>query len=236
MPISSRYYRPSRKLVRRLRKRVIRRRRAAPMGALTRSLRPNKIALKRTFWLENWTFSTVTTNGFWRYYSFTLSQLPSLSEFQSLFDQLKISAIKVTFRPRYDNFSGNDTTDTTSPGVTNAPGNYMHVIVDPKSLTTPSGLYTSSNLNIFMEQGNVRTYQGLRPFSVYFKPMINQTVGAVQGMRRRAPYLLIDPASGATGAPHYGFHVFQQDVNLTGTSVQSFDVYVTYYMMAKGVK
>ncbi len=199
-------------------------------------MRSQALSLKRTFRLEYWQPSTATTNDFWRYYSFTWAQLPSLSEFQALFDTGRISAIKVTFRPRFDNYSGNDTTDTTAPGITNQTGTNVHVIVDPKWVGAPTGTYSNATLNTFLEQGGVRSYKGTSPFSIYFKPTINQTVGAVQGMRRRAPFLLLDSSSNATGSPHYGFHIFMQDPNMNGSFGNAYDVFVTYYMQFRGTK
>lgn len=212
------------------------RRRLAPVPRPMRyAYRPmGNCNIMRTFWKENWTLSTVSTAGFWRYYQFILSDLPSYQELTAVWDRFRINAIKVTFRPRFDNFSGNDTTDTTLPGVTNQAGNMMHVIVDPYSNTVPTGVYNSSNLNTFLEQGGVKTKSGNKPFSVYFKPTINRYVGTTaQASRIRAPYL---QTSDSVNQTHNGFHIFAQDVNLTGVTGQSFDVFVTYYMSLSGVK
>lgn len=189
--------------------------------------------IKRTFWLENWTLGTAATSNFWRYYAFQLSSLPSYTELTALWDRYRLNAIKVTFRPRFDGFGGENTTDTTLPGVTNQAGNYMHVINDPYSNVTPTGVYNSANLNSFLENGNVRSYRGLRPFSVYVKPAIDTYVGtSATAARRRAPFLQTTNFN----MVHNGFHIFAQDVNLTGVSGQSFDVFVTYYMTLKGLK
>lgn len=202
-------------------------RRRLPMSRM--SLLP----IKRTFYLENWQPSTATTSGFWRYYNFSLSTLPSNAEITALFDQYRINGIKVTFRPRYDGFMGNDTVDTTLPGVTNLSGTRVHIINDPASTVSPSGIYASSNLNGFMEQGSVRTYQGNRDINVYFKPKVDNALNAFNGAQRvRAPYI----QTTLTGVSHNGFHVFMQDANFAGFFGQSFDIYVTYYMMCRGLK
>lgn len=202
---------------------------------VSRSPRLPMITMKRTFYAFNFTPSTAATSNFWQYQSCTLSQMTNSADITSLFDQYKIAALKYTFRPRYDNFSGNDTVDTTLPGVTNQGGCMIHIINDPYSQLVPTGVYSGATLNTFLEQGNVRTYNGNRPFSVYFKPTIDNTVGAAvtNAARSRAKWL---STINGTGIAHYGFHFFAQDVNLTGVFGQSWDVYITYYIQAKGTR
>lgn len=198
-----------------------------------RPLGQTPIHIKRTFWNSNWSPNTTTTDGFWKYFTFALSYMPSYLEVTNLFEVYKLNRIKVTFRPRYDSFAGNDTTDTTLPGVTNQGGTNMHVLIDPKSNLAPSGTYTSSTMNQLFELGNVKTYTGNKPFSVYFKPTVDMTVGAVtNGRRIPAPFI----QSAIPSILHNGFHVFAQDVNLTGVFGQSFDIFITYYMTVKGLK
>lgn len=190
----------------------------------------------RKWYTGNWQPSTVSTNDFWRYFQISADQLPSIAEFTALFDAYKINAIKWEFRPRFDNFSGNDTTDTTPPGVTAQSGTRCHVIVDPKSTVTPSGLYTSTNLNAFMENGRVKTYEGNRPFRVYFKPQIANMVfasgGSVAGARKPSTWL----QSTNITVPHYGFHMFVADNAMSGSFGNSFDVFITFYMAWKHLK
>lgn len=189
--------------------------------------------IKRSFYLETWSPNTATTGGFWRYLGLTFTTVPNYTELQTLFDQYKINGIKYTFRPRYDSFAGNDTVDTTLPGVTNQGGCNVHVINDPYSVIVPGGTYTSGTLNNFLEQGSARTYQGIKPFSVYFKPSVSTTISSDASARRiRAPWLLTSSA----GLNHAGFHVFAQDPNLTGNFGQAFDIFVTVYMSFKGAR
>lgn len=196
-------------------------------GRLTRGPRPT--SFKRTVWAINWTPSTATTNSFWRYTGVTPINIPNWSEYQALFDQYRINGVKATFRPRYDSFAGNDTTDVTLPNITNQAGCLMHVINDPTSSVTPTGVYGSTVLQSFMEQGNVKTYSGNKAFSIYFKPTIEDNI--VSGtQRRKAPWLQTKDNS----IPHWGFHVFAQDVNLTGNFGQSFDIYYTFYFQCRG--
>lgn len=191
------------------------------------------LKMQRTTWLQNWTPSTTGTNDFWRYYQFTLQQITNFTEMAALFDQYKMYALKYTFVPRYDSFAGNDTTDTTLPGVTNQGGVKLHIVKDPFSVVGPTGTYTSANLNSFLEQGNrVKTYSGNRNVSVFFRTTVNQTVEGTNTNRVRAVWL----NTTQTNIAHSGFHVFAQDVNLTGVFGQSFDVFVTAYLMLRNVR
>lgn len=194
-----------------------------------RTPRQASMMLKRTFWSQNWTLSTASTAGFWKYFGTNLSSIPNYAELTTLFDQYKICGVKYTFRPRFDNFAGNDSTTN----LTSKPGNYVHIVNDPRSVVQPSGTYTSATLNNFLEQGGVRSYSGNRTFSVYFKPTIDVPAnGNIGAIRRAAPWL----QTTETGCVHNGFHAFFQDVNMTGVTNQSFDVFVTVYMMVRGAR
>lgn len=192
------------------------------------------INVQRTFWWENWVPTSVATSNFWRYYTFRLQDLPSYLDFAAPFDRFKINGIKVTFRPKYDNFAGNDTTDTTLPGVTNQAGTRLSIINDPVSNYSPSGVYGNGTYNQFLENGKVRIQNGNKDVNVYFKPMVNSETGGLSAGRRiRAPML---QCSQAAGLVHNGFHIFANDVNFTGVFGQSWDVYVTYYMTFTGLR
>lgn len=197
-----------------------------------RVLRNSFIQFQRKTYLTNWQPSTTTTNDFWKYYQAGLSSMNGYTEITSLFDEYRIAAMKFEFYPRFDSFAGNDTTDATLPGVTNQSGTKLHILVDPSSTLSPTGTYTSANLNSLLENGKVRTYSGNCKVKVYFKPKIYNTVSAVAGQMIRAPWLRTDQSS----IPHYGFHVFAQDNNFSGTFGQSWDVFVTYYVQARNIK
>lgn len=217
------------------RKRTVRRRRInrRRVTRVPRTLRMPTFVMKvkRKFWWFNWTLSTATTAGFWRYLSIAMSDMPSNSEIVNLFDQYKITGVRYELHPRYDNFAGNDTIDVTQPNITNQAGNMVHVINDPRSQLTPAGTYTTTTLNTYMEQGRVRTHRGFKPIVIYHKPTIAQS--QVTGTRQiRAPWL---NTSNVTTV-HSGAHVFLQDVNLTGTTGQSYDVFVTLYVLCRGAR
>lgn len=196
------------------------------------SQRQSKVFYKRTFWSRNWTPGTAATTDFWKYFEYNLGALPNRAELGAIYDEAKINAIKIKMIPRYDNFAGNDTTDTTLPGVTNQGSTKVHVVIDPKTTSVPAGTYTATTLNDFLEQGNVRTYDGTKPVTIYFKPSIGNYLFSGQQQFTSSRYISVND----TSTNHRGVHVFLQDINLTGTFNQSFDVFVTFYMTLRGMK
>ena len=191
------------------------------------------MTVTKTWWSTNWTPNTASVTGYWRYFGSNFGGMPETSMFSSIFETYRINWIKYTFRPRYDNFSGNDTTDTTLPGVTNQGQDWVHVIIDPKSLTVPSGTYGSSTLNSFLQSGRVRTYKGSQPFSITIKyPCIRDDLNGVTNAKARRPPFI----DCAQSLEHYGAHIFIQDVNMTGTFGNSYDVFTTMNVTFKGQK
>lgn len=205
-----------------------------PRMRLLRTVRSRPLMrCQRTTYIGNWQPSTVGTNDFWRYYTFSLSQVTNRSDFTNLFDQYRITGLKYVFRPRFSGFDGSNTTDTTLPGVTNQAGVFLHVIVDPQSVFGPTGVYSAANLNLFLEQGDkVKTYSGNRAVKVFFRPLIKNTVEGGNAQLIRAPWL--NTTNDTIG--HQGFHIFAQDPNMTGVFGQSFDVFVTAYMQFKSMR
>lgn len=213
------------------RKTTYRRRKVARVPRNISAGGTNICKVVRTTFIENWTPNSATTGGFWRYTQFAPNQIGNWSDYFNMFDQYKVCALKFTYRPRYDNFAGNDTTDVTLPGVTAQGLTNVHVINDPYSTISPTGTYSAATLNAFLENGKVKSYQGGRPISVYFKPTINLTTEAGNNMRRRAGWLNVN-----VNNVHSGFHIFMQDTNLTGVFNQSYDVFVTSYVMLRNAR
>lgn len=190
------------------------------------------VNVKRTFNYGYWQPSTTATTDFWKYFTFRFYELPTYTEFTNVFDRYKLNGIKVTFRPRFNGFTGDNTTDTTLPGVTNQAGANLHIINDPYSITAPSGTYTRTNMNLFLEQGNVRSYNGNKVINVFFKPTTYETVDGVATGRLKRPGWI----SSAANPLFYGFHAFAQDFNMTGSFGQSWDIFVTFYMQFTGLR
>lgn len=212
-------------------RRYMRRSRRVPRGIV-----PNFVTVNRTWWSANWTPSTATTNDFWRYITVNLAACPNVTEYTNLFEQYKINSITFTLRPRYDSFSGENTTDTTLPGVTNQGATRVHTVIDPRSALTPTGTYTSATLNTFLENGRVKTFSGNRPITIPIRSPayvndVNNTAGAENPLCRGRWF-----STGATSITFRGCHIFLQDVNLTGTFGQSFDIFTTMNMSFKGAR
>lgn len=193
-----------------------------------RNLRMAELMIKRTVARELWTFSGANVDNFWRYYTATLGQMPSFSEIQNLFDSVKVCALKFTFHPRFTDYA------VTQLGTPSINMGYAHVIVDPLSNTIPSGVYSRSLCNTFLEQGNVRSYPFTRKFSVYFKPRVPEYADTTSsGEYKKSVYLNTAQAS---NIPHRGFHIFLHDSNFVGSTGPQWDVFVTYYLKCKSLK
>lgn len=210
------------------RRRVMRRRSAGYMSTRRPGIpRTPKMTFKRTMFIYNWTMATTTTNDFWRYFEPNLSDLPDLSQYQDIFDEYKINAFKYTFRPRYDT--------TTSGNSSSIPQAYAHIIKDPGSTVSPSGLYGSATLNSFLANGNVKSYTLNRPFSVYMKPRVYQEMSAsTTGLQLAKPRFF---RIGDTLIRHRGFHIMLQQNNFGTVNTQvQLDVYLTLYLTMRGAR
>lgn len=192
--------------------------------------RTAQLSYVRKFYGGNWQPNTATTTGFWQQYNLSLGSLPNVSEFVNLFDQYKINAIKLQFMPRYSNFDGANTTDTTLPGITNQNGNNLHVCYDIQSTTDRVGAYGPATLNAFMEQGRIKSYTGVKPVVIYYKPCI-VTENVAKKFKGPAWLPTLD-----TSVQHIGPQIFHQDSSMTGTFGQSYDIFITMYCQFKNTK
>lgn len=207
------------------------------MRMIPRKVAPGALQVTRTWWSGNWSPNNVSTSDFWRYITVNLGACPNVAEYTALFDSYKILSVTFILRPRYDGFNGDNTTDTTLPGVTNQGATRVHVLIDPKSTVSPSGTYTSSTLNTFLEQGSkVRTYSGNRPVTipVRYPVFIDDINGTAASTYKSTKTTWFSTAN--TGITIRGAHIFMQDVNLTGVFGQSFDIFTTMNMAFRNPK
>lgn len=200
---------------------------------LTRSVVPASMNYKRSFWLQTWVPSTVSTSDFWKFFAITLSSIPNVTELTGLFDQYKINAYKLTFYPKYSEFAGNDqTTSTTNIGQT-----FMSICYDNRRTVSSTGTYSSSTFNSFCEQGKVKLYKKLnRPMSIYIKPTIEgKFINGTSANMWTGPQWL--PTSSST-ISHWGPQVFVHDNNFSAAALgrQSFDIFCTVYLQVKNAK
>lgn len=192
------------------------------------------IPVKRVWRGTNWSPNTVSTPGFWLFLTSRLADIPNYTEYTALYDMYRIKGLKFTFVPRFSGFDGANTTDTTAPGVTNQGGTLLSWCVDKYSRVSPTGTYTSTTLNDFLQNGNCKTYSGNRQFSIYIRnPAVDTTYAADDGAgMKSSPWLSTTRA----GIQHNGLHVFAHDVNMTGTFGNQYDIFVTAYIQFKGMK
>lgn len=215
------------------RKRVSRKPVASKRRRTARMTKPvvASMNLVRTTYFGATTFSSASTPGFWQYRIVSAAQLPSFPELAAVFDEYKISALKFTFRPRYDGYDAADpvTSGTPSPLVMCT----AHVINDPGSSMVPLGSYTSGTLNSFLENGKVKSYPLVKPFSVYYRPKVLTTAlgGGTGVITKAAPWIRTVDAD----VTHRGFHMFLQNNNMTATNTSLIlDTFITFYMKFRG--
>lgn len=184
--------------------------------------------IKRTVARELWTLNGANVDNFWRYYTATLGQIPSIGELAAVFDQIKVTGVKFTFTPRFSEAA------VTSGGFPSVSTGNAHIIVDPTSNVTPSGVYGRNSCNGFLENGAVKTYDYTKTFSVYFKPHVAYRLGGDDfATFKPCPWL---NTSTALTTPLRGFHIYLQDSNFAGATGPQWDVFVTYYMIARNLK
>lgn len=189
---------------------------------------PTRLIMKRTVYDGSWVYSSASTSGFWRYQSFTAgTHINNFAELAAVFDSYKINAIKQTWRPRYDSVDASGAAANTTV--------YAHIIKDPDSTTlVPTGVQGSGTLNGFLEQGDkVKSYSCNRPFSVYFKPKIqNQGLGGDSQTTVWSRFL----KTTNTVATHRGYHMYLAPNNFTAAPNLVLDSYVTVYFTMKDLK
>lgn len=162
-------------------------------------------------------------------FSFQLSDLPNVSEYTSLFDQYKITGIKLRIVPR---------TAMTTQGVvtgTTAPVGYGQVVtaIDYDDAANPIAKDT------LLEYGSAKYTSSNKIHSRYFKPKVLNAVWvniASTGYSPvKAPW--IDQAN--NNLPHYGLKMWIDAPENSGggsNSSISYDVYATYYFMCKNTR
>ena len=188
----------------------------------------------RKFWVQNWTPGTGGTTDFWKYFAFTFGDMPNFTDYANIYDSYKITSVLLQLVPRYDGFNGNDTVDTVLPGVTNQGATRVHVAIDPKRRSNdgPTGAYTSATLNTFLERSKTKTYVGNKMISILLKhPCVLTDMNSnANAVAEKSKWL----QTNISNVAHQGIHVFLQDINLTGTFGQSFDVFYTFNILFKG--
>lgn len=184
---------------------------------------------KLKHYMETWTFSAASTAGFWRYYTFTPTNLGTqYDEYRLIFDEYKITGVTLELRPNYDDV-GNWATNAGALGT-------FHYCIDTASQTTPSGVLGPTTLNYFLEQSqNVRSSKVDTVKRIYYKPKVASQVqgGGFQGKSQFAPWL---KCGFADGTIYNGVHLFIQPPNTLSPTdfMVRYDIFVTATMSFRG--
>lgn len=148
-------------------------------------------------------------------YNFTLASVPNYTEFTSLFDQYRIVAIKITFRPRFNVAQVAGSSNDIYP-------NFVSVI-DYDDSNVLSGIadyqqYQTYKITRF-DKTHVRFFRprmALAAYSGAFSSYANQSAQ------------WIDAAS--TGVQHYGVKFFIEAGVVGQTNLQAWSVEVAYFL------
>lgn len=199
--------------------------------------------VKRKVFCSSINPSTVTTANFFSYVTPSLSSagsmanvniggLTNIGEYQALFDQFKLSAIKYELYPRVTDLV-NDQNPATGGTFRDRP--YVSFCIDKKGTLTPTGTYVQATWNQFAESGNVKTVRGDKKVTIYLnKPMINEQFGG--GANRYVSPKYADLDGAGTTMQHRGFYIFFHTQTFAGSALIGYDVYATYYLAFKGQK
>lgn len=199
---------------------------------ISRPMRPRQpmVSVVRTTYAGNWTFGTATTNDFWRYVTIDMTSFNNFTEMAAIFDEYRVNAIKVTYRPAYDNVAG-----ALAASAVTQPQAFAHYIVDPGSTVIPSGTYNITSLNTLLEQGGVKTRTLNKPFSIYYKPQVLDQVfnTGTASVMRKSPWV----RTSDTAVSYRGYHMYlQQNGFNTGNINIKLDTYITMYVQFRNIK
>lgn len=166
-------------------------------------------------------------------YQFNLAQLPGVSEFSALFDQYKITGVKISFTPGTTQ-SVNNILDS-NPGSSSINGSAMsfnrfHSAIDYDDSSTPS---SEAQL---MEYGSHKSSPGNRTHSRFIRPKILQEVyrSALATSYRPISGQYIDMST--TDVPHYGLKVWCDAPDSPTNCAITYNVYMTMYFTCKNTR
>lgn len=194
------------------------------------------VSFKRSWFSTSWAFGATTTNDFWRRFAPRFSEIPNYLEYANLFDEYKITGIKVTFHPRFGatnlpNNAANNTVGNNQMYITIANGTKEYNLV-------PTGAYSSTTYNNFLEElgSKARTIKFDKPVSIYFKPHVFEEIGGASGYgykQTRAGWF--ETATSLQPTMH-GAHAFIHDYNFTNQNITGFgcDIQYTFYFQCRG--
>lgn len=200
------------------------RRRAVTMSK--RGVRQPIQYFKRSVYLSGNILSS-TANDVFQALNFTLSQVPSYTDFTTLYDQYRINGIKWTLIPR-----GNTAEITAASGastVFQGQSTGVFSAIDYDDNTAPT------SINQLCEYQNMKMTRATQLHSRYLKPRVNTTgitnigTGVTGPMMNTRGWLDCD----FINVPHFGLKLaLQQAVNYNLT----YDVKIDFYLAFKNVR
>lgn len=179
-------------------------------------------SFKRTYQASNINSAVTFGNSA---FQFKLSDLPSASEFTTLFDSYRITGVKMTLIPQFTQTDLN----TADPNTTNKTTPNYYTVIDYDDNTALSGATD------YFQYDTFKLWRGNRIVKVYCKPRL-QLTGNVSG----ASTLAFQAPKGQwvdcnqTGAPYFGLKVGIDSTPVAGDV--NIRVYFTYYLQFKSVR
>lgn len=176
---------------------------------------------KRIAYTDAWTTLAPGTAPTFGALTFSLSSLPSATDFTDLYDAYRISKVKVEIIPRVD--STDMSSQVQMPMV--------HSAIDLTDSNAPA------SLGELMEYENVRTTRGTRIHKRYFTPKVQQQVynglvGTGYSVDRRNKFIATDNPA----VPHYALKYALGPVTTGGGNQVTFALRVTYYFQCRETK
>lgn len=156
-------------------------------------------------------------------WDFFLSQLPNYTEFTNLYNEYKVSRIKVKFM-----YSANSQDVSTALLSTALPT--IYTAVDPNDSTLPT------SVSELLQYKSFRARRADKPFSVYFKPQFATAAYSGTFTSYAAQTGWIDTSS--PSVKHYGLKwIVDPMFYSTGTNVTGrLQTIITYYIKCRGTK
>lgn len=161
-------------------------------------------------------------------HTFSLAQLPGVTEFSNLFDQYKITGARLTYTPAASEGI------LTPQASAAAPLGYsrVHSVIDYDDSTAPP------SEDALLEYGSHKSTAPFQTHSRYLKPKILQEVyrSAISTSYAPRGNTYLDMA--ATDVPHYGVKVWVSAPNTFFGTAQTiaYKVYVTLYFTCKNTR
>lgn len=184
------------------------------------------VTCKRKWWSTSWPFSSAATTGFYRAFSPQFGDIPNIAEYTALFDEYKVTNVTVTLLPRH--LAVTNPASGVGTFVVQNDQFYVTYGTDRK-LEVPSGVYSASNLNAFLEiVPDAKTVPLDKPVKISYKPyIVNQTTAGTQIMP--CPWM----STASTAQPMQCAYAFMHDTAFAAINNLNFACDIMFEMTFK---